>query len=163
SRARHRRGWDPPAHSFFGQGKHGRERPPPGGGGPRQRQLSPHSLFTPPLVDLAGGGGEEPGGGRGRVGGGVHAVVKRWSCGGGGAPDVPGRGCDDRGWFWRLSRTKGFADASDSGIADGMIRVGEETVTTGSSTSTRVLIIDDDERLNALLTKYLAPFGFSVR
>jgi DNA-binding response OmpR family regulator len=36
-------------------------------------------------------------------------------------------------------------------------------VTTGSSTSTRVLIIDDDERLNALLTKYLAPFGFSVR
>jgi two-component system phosphate regulon response regulator OmpR len=26
-----------------------------------------------------------------------------------------------------------------------------------------VLIIDDDERLNALLTKYLAPFGFSVR
>jgi DNA-binding response OmpR family regulator len=44
-----------------------------------------------------------------------------------------------------------------------MIRVGEETVTTGSSTTTRVLIIDDDERLNTLLTKYLAPFGFSVR
>jgi DNA-binding response OmpR family regulator len=44
-----------------------------------------------------------------------------------------------------------------------MIRVGEETVTTASSTSTRVLIIDDDERLNTLLTKYLAPFGFSVR
>ena len=43
-----------------------------------------------------------------------------------------------------------------------MIRVGEGTVTTGSSTSTRVLIIDDDDRLNALLTKYLAGFGFSV-
>jgi len=40
--------------------------------------------------------------------------------------------------------------------------LGAETVTTGSSTSSRVLIIDDDERLNALLTEYLARFGFSV-
>ena len=31
------------------------------------------------------------------------------------------------------------------------------------STGTRVLIIDDDERLNAVLTDYLARFGFSVR
>jgi DNA-binding response OmpR family regulator len=30
-------------------------------------------------------------------------------------------------------------------------------------TDTRVLIIDDDERLNALLTEYLSRFGFSVR
>jgi len=30
-------------------------------------------------------------------------------------------------------------------------------------TSSRVLIIDDDERLNALLTEYLGKFGFSVR
>ena len=29
--------------------------------------------------------------------------------------------------------------------------------------STRVLIIDDDERLNELLTQYLTPFGFKVR
>jgi DNA-binding response OmpR family regulator len=29
--------------------------------------------------------------------------------------------------------------------------------------STRVLIIDDDERLNELLTQYLSGFGFSVR
>lgn len=31
------------------------------------------------------------------------------------------------------------------------------------SAGARVLIIDDDERLNALLVDYLAPFGFSVR
>jgi DNA-binding response OmpR family regulator len=36
-------------------------------------------------------------------------------------------------------------------------------VPTGPSTSMRVLIIDDDERLNELLTKYLSRFGFSVR
>ncbi|HEU4994091.1 MAG TPA: response regulator transcription factor [Gemmatimonadaceae bacterium] len=30
-------------------------------------------------------------------------------------------------------------------------------------THTRVLIIDDDERLNALLTEYLGRFGFAVR
>jgi DNA-binding response OmpR family regulator len=41
--------------------------------------------------------------------------------------------------------------------------IGEDTVTTGPSTSTRVLIIDDDERLNTLLTEYLTRFGFSVR
>jgi two-component system phosphate regulon response regulator OmpR len=29
--------------------------------------------------------------------------------------------------------------------------------------STRVLIIDDDERLNTLLTQYLTPFGFTVQ
>jgi len=29
--------------------------------------------------------------------------------------------------------------------------------------STRVLIIDDDERLNKLLTQYLTPFGFAVQ
>src|SRR5262245_26181236 len=34
---------------------------------------------------------------------------------------------------------------------------------TGRPASTRVLIIDDDERLNALLTDYLSRFGFSVR
>jgi DNA-binding response OmpR family regulator len=32
-----------------------------------------------------------------------------------------------------------------------------------SGASTRVLIIDDDERLNALLTEYLGRFGFSVK
>jgi DNA-binding response OmpR family regulator len=31
-----------------------------------------------------------------------------------------------------------------------------------NASNTRVLIIDDDERLNALLTTYLARFGFSV-
>jgi DNA-binding response OmpR family regulator len=36
-------------------------------------------------------------------------------------------------------------------------------VTSRTPASTRVLIIDDDERLNALLTEYLARFGFSVR
>jgi len=36
-------------------------------------------------------------------------------------------------------------------------------LTTIASASTRVLIIDDDERLNKLLTKYLSDFGFSVR
>jgi DNA-binding response OmpR family regulator len=35
-------------------------------------------------------------------------------------------------------------------------------VTTGPSASTRVLVIDDDERLNKLLTEYLTRFGFSV-
>ncbi|MGH9162466.1 MAG: response regulator [Vicinamibacteraceae bacterium] len=39
--------------------------------------------------------------------------------------------------------------------------MGARTVT--SRPSTRVLIIDDDQRLNALLTEYLARFGFSVR
>jgi len=32
-----------------------------------------------------------------------------------------------------------------------------------TATSSRVLIIDDDERLNALLTEYLGKFGYSVR
>ena len=36
-------------------------------------------------------------------------------------------------------------------------------MTTRPSTSTRVLIIDDDERLNKLLVEYLTRFGFSVR
>jgi DNA-binding response OmpR family regulator len=44
-----------------------------------------------------------------------------------------------------------------------MSAVGEKIVTIRPSTSTRVLIIDDDERLNALLTTYLGRFGFSVR
>jgi DNA-binding response OmpR family regulator len=35
-------------------------------------------------------------------------------------------------------------------------------MTSRLSAGTRVLIIDDDERLNALLTEYLARFGFSV-
>jgi DNA-binding response OmpR family regulator len=38
-----------------------------------------------------------------------------------------------------------------------------EPMTAGPPAGTRVLIIDDDERLNALLTKYLDGFGFSVR
>lgn len=40
--------------------------------------------------------------------------------------------------------------------------IGEGTVTSRLSTGTRVLIIDDDERLNELLTEYLTRFGFSV-
>jgi DNA-binding response OmpR family regulator len=32
-----------------------------------------------------------------------------------------------------------------------------------TATAPRVLIIDDDDRLNALLTEYLAKFGYSVR
>lgn len=32
-----------------------------------------------------------------------------------------------------------------------------------TATSSRVLLIDDDERLNALLTEYLGKFGYSVR
>jgi DNA-binding response OmpR family regulator len=37
------------------------------------------------------------------------------------------------------------------------------TVAGRASTATRVLIIDDDERLNALLSEYLTGFGFSVQ
>jgi DNA-binding response OmpR family regulator len=37
------------------------------------------------------------------------------------------------------------------------------TMTIRSPASARVLIIDDDERLNALLTEYLGRFGFSVQ
>lgn len=36
-------------------------------------------------------------------------------------------------------------------------------MTMRTSAGTRVLIIDDDEKLNALLTEYLGRFGFSVR
>src|SRR5262249_54523342 len=36
-------------------------------------------------------------------------------------------------------------------------------MTSQPAAETRVLIIDDDERLNALLTEYLGRFGFSVR
>jgi DNA-binding response OmpR family regulator len=39
----------------------------------------------------------------------------------------------------------------------------DEPVTSAPPSSTRVLIIDDDERLNALLEDYLGRFGFSVR
>ena len=35
-------------------------------------------------------------------------------------------------------------------------------MTSRPAASNRVLIIDDDERLNALLTEYLTRFGFSV-
>ena len=38
-----------------------------------------------------------------------------------------------------------------------------EAMPSRSSLSPRVLIIDDDERLNRLLTEYLGRFGFSVR
>src|ERR1700724_943928 len=34
--------------------------------------------------------------------------------------------------------------------------------TSRTAAGTRLLIIDDDERLNALLTEYLSRFGFSV-
>jgi len=37
------------------------------------------------------------------------------------------------------------------------------SVTKGHATGTRVLIIDDDARLNALLIEYLGRFGFSVK
>src|SRR5262245_12210076 len=36
-------------------------------------------------------------------------------------------------------------------------------MTSQPTADTRVLIIDDDERLNALLTEYLGRFGFSIR
>jgi DNA-binding response OmpR family regulator len=39
----------------------------------------------------------------------------------------------------------------------------DELTTTRPSGGPRVLIIDDDEKLNALLTEYLGQFGFSVR
>jgi DNA-binding response OmpR family regulator len=39
----------------------------------------------------------------------------------------------------------------------------EEVGMSGQNRVSRVLVIDDDERLNALLTKYLSQFGFSVR
>src|SRR5262249_7131778 len=48
-----------------------------------------------------------------------------------------------------ISRAKGIARSYDTGAAQGM--------------STRVLIIDDDERLNELLTQYLTRFGFAVQ
>jgi DNA-binding response OmpR family regulator len=38
----------------------------------------------------------------------------------------------------------------------------EESVMPSQNRVTRVLVVDDDERLNALLTKYLSQFGFSV-
>ncbi len=37
------------------------------------------------------------------------------------------------------------------------------TIAGGPSVRTRVLLIDDDERLNALLTKYLDQFGMAVQ
>lgn len=39
----------------------------------------------------------------------------------------------------------------------------EESAMPSQNRVSRVLVIDDDERLNALLTKYLVQFGFSVR
>jgi DNA-binding response OmpR family regulator len=39
----------------------------------------------------------------------------------------------------------------------------DEPLTPRTSGGPRVLIIDDDEKLNALLTEYLGQFGFSVR
>ncbi len=39
----------------------------------------------------------------------------------------------------------------------------EEPMVSPRSAGKRVLVIDDDERLNLLLTKYLSQFGFSVR
>jgi DNA-binding response OmpR family regulator len=38
----------------------------------------------------------------------------------------------------------------------------EESAMPRQNRVTRVLVVDDDERLNALLTKYLSQFGFSV-
>lgn len=40
---------------------------------------------------------------------------------------------------------------------------GEESGMARPNPVARVLVMDDDERLNALLTKYLGQFGFSVR
>lgn len=37
-----------------------------------------------------------------------------------------------------------------------------DSMTSASARRTRVLVIDDDERLNALLTRYMDRFGFSV-
>src|SRR5262249_26340124 len=67
----------------------------------------------------------------------------------GGAARITGNGDDDRHGLRGISRAKGIARSSDTGAAQGM--------------STRVLIIDDDERLNELLTQYLTQFGFAVR
>jgi DNA-binding response OmpR family regulator len=43
------------------------------------------------------------------------------------------------------------------------MNVREEAMALPRSPGKRVLVIDDDERLNLLLTKYLSQFGFSVR
>jgi DNA-binding response OmpR family regulator len=53
---------------------------------------------------------------------------------------------------------KGKANAGDDKSSNG-----EDTATNRPSNGARVLIIDDDERLNALLTEYLGRFGYSVR
>src|SRR5262245_32489656 len=76
-----------------------------------------------------------------------HSLENRRTVGG--APRIIGDGDDDRPRLRGVSRAKGIADSSDTGAAQGM--------------STRVLIIDDDERLNELLTQYLTQFGFTVR
>jgi DNA-binding response OmpR family regulator len=43
------------------------------------------------------------------------------------------------------------------------MNVREETETSPRCRGKRVLVVDDDERLTGLLTKYLSQFGFSVR
>src|SRR5262249_51113721 len=57
----------------------------------------------------------------------------------------------------RTAGAQSGADSANAGPAEGMTTPGA-----APPSGTRVLIIDDDERLNAVLTEYLGRFGFSV-
>src|SRR5262249_58289043 len=159
-RVARRRGGHLRADVPLGEGTDGGDRPPDGGG----RAAAGRAAAVPRRGDAPCGGWMAAGIGRGDDGRDLcrarDAMEDRVS-GRRRARVVPD-GARDRPRLRRAPRAQGRPAPPDPGPGDGPLRDHTRAMASPKP-RTRVLLIDDDEALGALLTEYLDGFGFAVK